>query len=74
MRRKMEEIQQEIAVIRNKKIDHEHDMLDFDAICAVSGISHDRGFQLAVAMMVEKYRKITTRDLKTISDQITLID
>ncbi len=71
---KEDEIQQEIAVIRNKKIDHDHDMLDFDAICAVSGISHDRGFKIAVAMMVEKYRKITSRDLESISYEITLID
>ncbi len=70
----MDEIQQEIAVIRNKRVDHDNDIIDFDAICAVSGISHDRGFKLAVAMMVEKYRKITSRDLSPISVEITFID
>ncbi len=57
----MDEFRDDIAVIRNKKVDHETDMVDFDAICAIAGVTHERGYQLAISMLVDKYRKITSR-------------
>lgn len=57
----MDDFRNDIAVIRNKKVDNEMDMIDFDAICAIAGITHERGYQLAISMLVSKYQKITSR-------------
>lgn len=50
----------ELAVIRKIKVNHETDMIDFDAICTIAGITHERGYQLAISMLVEKYRGIAS--------------
>ncbi len=60
------------AVLRNKKIDFDHVIINFDAICLLSNISRSRGHKLAVSMFVD-YFQDAVKDRPIISD-LPLVD
>lgn len=52
---------EKIALLRERKIDFDLEIINFDAICLLSNISRSRGHKLAVSMFVDNFQDIITR-------------
>ncbi len=53
---------EKISFLRTKQIQEQMDLVDFDAICLLSGISRERGHQIAISMFVENFNEIIGRE------------
>lgn len=71
MNHKTKKIGQEISLLRYKIFEDENDLINFNAICTISGISHSRGQQLAITLMVERFRSLISLDSFDIAKSVS---